>query len=133
MLTYLGDVQLLPTPSGGEVTWSSGQPVMDAGLMTAVYISLQTMTGWWADPSMGSELQALEEGALTNQVRLDYIEGVRKALAWLVSDGIASAVDVEAEIDGPARLNVLITITEPDGSASTYQYRATWAATKEAL
>lgn len=133
MQTYDGDVQLLPQPDGGEVTWRNGQPVMDAGLMTAVYISLYTTLGWWGGSAIGSTLEALEDGPLSNSVRLEFEQAIRSALAWLISDGIATAVDVESEIQGPGMLAVAITITEPDGSVSTYRYRPTWAATKEGL
>lgn len=132
MLTYDGDLQLLPQPDGGEITWRNGQPVMDAGLMTAVYISLYTDSGWWGGLA-GTVLSALEDGAMSNAVRLEYVEAIRQALAWLVSEGIARSVDVESEIQGPGMLALAITITEPDGTATTYRYRPTWASTREGL
>jgi len=132
-MTYDGDIKLQPTPDGGATVWQAGQLAMDGGLSTAVYISLYTLTGWWADSTLGSELEILEAESLTNSLKNDYAEEARRALAWLIDEGIAKSVVVEAEIHGPERINMLITITEPDGTESTYRYARTWRATEEAL
>ena len=61
MSRYDGDIQIVHTDDGGAITFSSGQPDMEQGLATAVYISLFTEPGWWGnavsspDEQIGSE------------------------------------------------------------------------------
>jgi phage gp46-like protein len=129
MDAYSGD----PKIKAEGMTWLLGQPEMDSGLWTSLYLSLETVKGWWGNPAAGSDLEALDDETLTNATRLEYITRARAALQWLIDDGIASDVAVEAEIQGPGRLAVTITVTEPDGTASTYRYAETWRATEGGL
>jgi len=128
MTGFEGDVKIYP-----EITWMDGQPEMDAGVGSAVYISLHTDLGLFADPDLGSDLHKLDDRTLTNQTRLDYIEGVKKALNWLLEDGIAESIEVSAEIQAPGLLAVEIVVTEPDETAETYKYVASWVATEAAF
>jgi hypothetical protein len=54
---YYGDIRI----DHDGITWVNGQPKMDAGLWTAVYLSLFTDLGWWADPDAGSNLYEYED------------------------------------------------------------------------
>lgn len=132
MIACCGDVKITPTDDGGALVFVAGQPEMDAGLGTAVYLSLYTSRGWWADPDLGSDLESLEARPLTNQTRLDVIEAARLALVWLVDEGIASAVDVSAEIIAPSVLALIVRVTEPTGTATAFRYRINWLAMQEA-
>ncbi len=132
-MNIYGDVKLTHTHQGGQLTWIGGQPEMDAGLWTSVYLSLFTDSGFWGAPALGSALHDLSDATLTNQVRLRAVESARLALAWLVTEGIAESVTVVAEIPGPSRLDLLITITEPGSGPVTYRYSQSWRATQEAL
>ncbi len=125
MTGFEGDVKIYP-----EIVWTNGQPEMDSGIGSAVYISLFTDKGWFADPSLGSNLHKLDDRLLTNQTRLDYIEGVKKALDWLLEDGVAESIEVSGEIQSPFLLAVLITITEPGKAAEVIRYTASWDATE---
>jgi len=139
MSRYDGDVQIVHSLDGGAITFRSGQPDMEQGLSTAVYISLFTESGWWGnalaedDGQIGSELEALEMQPLTNKVRQDYEEGARKALAWMVSSGLAKMVTVEAVILSQIALELTVTIVEPDGTATTERYRVNWQGQRAAL
>ena len=53
---------------------------------------------------------------------------VREALAWLVDDGIAAAVDVTVERQGFDRLAIGVTITRPTGPAREH-FDFVWGAT----
>lgn len=128
-----GDIKLTPSPDGATLTWIGGQPEMDAGLWTAVYLSLFTESGFWGDPLLGSSLHTLTDATLSNQTRLNAAEAARNALAWLIEEGIAESVVVEAEIPAPNRLDFVVTITEPAGEPVAYRYSQTWRATEEAL
>jgi len=134
MSDYDGDVRLSHTADGGDIEFSFGQPVMDRGLWTAGYISLFTDSGWWGNAvsdepeKIGCEIGSLSEGTLSNQTRLDIAEEARSALEWMVEQGIAKSVEVEAEIVNPVTLAILVTVTEPDGNVQDLRYLTNWEA-----
>lgn len=131
MLNCAGDVKVTPSDDGGSIEFVSGQPVMDQGLATAVYLSLYTTPGWWADQGVGCNLEALESRPLTNQTRLDAEEAARAGLAWLVEQGIASEVVVSAEIVAPSVLALTVRVLEPDGTVEDFRYRINWLSMQE--
>ncbi len=139
MSRYDGDVAVRHSLDDGTVTIESGQPVMEQGLSTAVYLSLWTDFGWWgnalaSDPEqIGSSCGALENEPLTNRVRLDFEEAARQALAWMVTSGVARSVRVEAAILSPIVLGLTVVIEEPDGTTATSRYRVNWAGQRAAL
>jgi phage gp46-like protein len=138
-MNYDGDVMLRHTEDGGSITITLGQPEMETGLWTAVYVSMFTTPGWWGNivagenEDIGSECEELERHPLTNKTRLDYEVSVRNALAWIVSAGIAKAVTVEASIIGINALAVTILIEEPDGNVETLRYKVNWQGQRAAL
>ncbi len=129
-----GDVRLTPTADGGDITLSEGQPDMDQGLETAVFISLFSGPGWWGnvastlDEQLGCELEGLREHTLTNQTRLDAEEHARAALAWMVRSGIAARVAVSATLPAVGWLALEVTVTQPAGTERTLRYQINWAA-----
>ncbi len=139
MSRYDGDVAVRPSLDGGEITIEGGQPEMEQGLSTTVYISLGTDLGWWGNAlaaeheEIGSGSEALEMEPLSNRVRLDYEEAARQALAWMVDAGIAKSVRVEATILSSIAMGLTVTIEEPDGSTATSRYRVNWTAQRAAL
>lgn len=114
----------------------------ETGLETAVIISLFTdrwateeelpagerdRRGSWQDAvdddgdETGSLIWLLEREKATdeNVVKLEHYAS--EALAWMIEDGVAKAVDVEAERDGEC-LGATIAITRPDGSRLEYSF-----------
>lgn len=74
--------------------------------------------GWWADPAMGSKLWLLQRAkrtAATLQLAVAYI---RQALAWLIEDGAAANVEVDAEWQPDGRLAGRVVVTQPGGPVS---------------
>lgn len=131
---YDGDVRLQQTEDGGDISIVAGQPVMDAGLETAAYISLFTSTGWWGDTQIGSSLESILAGTLTTDTLNKAADEARRALAWLVDDGIASSVSVSVVALGVDSVGLSIVITEPDGySETTIRYRLNWDAERSHL
>jgi phage gp46-like protein len=142
MSMYDGDVKVVQTLDGGAITFRSGQPDMEGGLSTAVYLSLWTEPGWWGnslattpEEKIGEEdsLEELESEPLTNKVRQDYEERARKRLAWMVSSGVAKTVTVAAAILSSIALGLTVTIEEPDGSTGTLRYKVNWQGQRAAL
>jgi phage gp46-like protein len=112
----------------------------DEGLETSIMLSLFTDAGkWWGDgvpvsagDSFGSRLYELAREKNTAAVVLRAPELVREALAWLVSDQVASAVDCTAEAlpleDGNAMLALAITVHRPTVAPAVYRFAYAWQA-----
>ena len=137
-----------------EVSWSewvdgshdlvrlAGGSMEAASLVDAVLVSLLSWRraregdpvpagapreGWWADAEFGSRLWLLASAKATPQtVRLaqDYAS---EALAWLVADGVASSVAVEAERQGK-RLALRVRIARPSAPALLIRFADLWEA-----
>ncbi len=108
----------------------------DDGLETAILISLFTdarvslaelpfsessQRGWWGDvfpevegDQIGSKLWTVAREKTTLPTRNKIITLVRESLAWLLEDGVAGAVNVDAEIAARDRINIFIEIVRPD-------------------
>lgn len=137
MTTYDGDVRLTNTEDGGSIEFVAGQPVMDATIETAAYISLFTERGWWGNESgddIGSDLETILSGRLTTTTLNAARDEIQRSLAWLVADGVASAVDVTVEAAGIDVVYISIVIIEPGTlSPATLRYRLNWDAERAHL
>jgi len=124
-----------------------GLLLTDDTLATAVLISLFTdklagpddelpatedwRRGWWGDcltnkpgDKIGSHFWLLLRCKQTEVTRLRALQYAREAFAWMLEDGVAKAVDVEAAWMEPATgvLALGIVCTRPDGSAERYYF-----------
>ena len=114
----------------------------DRGLESAVVISLFSdrratedelpageadRRGWWGDAidddgdQTGSLLWLLEREKASDEIAAKSEHHVREALAWLVNDGLATALEVTAERNGEC-INVAIDCQLPDGRHLEYSY-----------
>lgn len=139
-----------PEQFTADLAIEGGALRLDDGLRTAILISLFTdaragaddilpqdgadRRGWWGDAyalstddETGSRLWLLAREKITirtvNRAR-DY---AREALAWIVEDGIAAAVDVIVEAQAPDRLAIGVILTRPSGPARE-RYDFVWEA-----
>nr|WP_103724429.1 phage GP46 family protein [Escherichia coli] len=90
--------------------------------------------GWWGDtwPTVqndrtGSRLYLLRRSKLTNktpQLARDY---AREALAWMVEDGAASRLDINAVRTGTDSLALAITIYQRDGNIHNIIFDDIWS------
>jgi phage gp46-like protein len=116
----------------------------DEGLETAIIMSLFTDSrmsggsappdgsddprGWWGDIGeadgfqLGSLLWTLWREKVVPATVARAIEYCRAALRWMISDGIARAVNVTAERAGLYQISIGIEIVRPAGSALRYAY-----------
>lgn len=110
----------------------------DDGLKTAVILSLHLDAradgerGWWADaldtetPDTGSLLWQLERTKTTQATLNTAHDTALEALQWLIDDGIARQLQIEAMRVRQNRLYLEIHITRADGSI----WAMTWDATE---
>jgi len=125
----------LKTEEIADMVIINGVPQLTDGLDNAVNLSLG-MPDYWGndisddDQKYESEIpKIMAEQALTNQTRLDIIEEAKKSLQWMIDLGIASNIDVRAEIPEIGSLYLAVTITEPEADdPSTFAYSLNWDA-----
>ncbi len=135
------DARMVVYDYGGDIIVENGDLRHDNGLYTAVLISLfsdarapidaelpqleTTRRGWWNDRAqefIGSLLWlvARETTSERRAVAARAREFCILALRWMIDEGIAAAVEVEASIQLNSALQLVIRISR--GSAKEYQY-----------
>lgn len=89
--------------------------------------------GWWGDTfptvpgdRIGSRLWLLSREKLIPRTVERAREYAREALQWLIDDGVASRVEVEAERRGLDGLALACRIYRSDGSATDLRFPDTW-------
>jgi len=135
----------------GDFALIDGALDATADLETAVYLSLFTWArakdddalpgdatdrkGWWGDLDgealhgtkvIGSRLWLLARALKTEATRQSAIAYAREALLWLVNDGVAARITVDAEWQGDDRLALIVAIYDRAG-ALIYDRRFAWA------
>ncbi|MBT0362579.1 phage GP46 family protein [Morganella morganii] len=126
--------------------WKPGNGDLLAGddLQSAIMISLFTdrlahsddyyddeyRRGWWADTGtdgfIGSRLWLLRRQKLTTQVAKKAEDYAREALAWLITDGVVSDIQIRTQIVWPQRLNMVIRYHRPDSGAEDLRFYWVW-------
>jgi len=126
----MSDLDVTFTPDGLQPV-PSGRTT--ASLDNAVYLSLFTERSWQdatRDGRYGSRIPSLLSRQLTNSTRLAVIDAAQSALGWMVRDGIAESVTVDAAIADARTLSLTVRISRPGGERAL-QYAVNWEATIE--
>lgn len=118
---------------GGDISIAGGDLAIDGGLSSAVVIALftdkrasadapdNTVRGWWGEPAgdpWGSRLWELTREKTVPAVLPRIEEAARDALEWLITEGIAAEVQVEAFIVDSERVRLKLTLKR--GSAPNW-------------
>ncbi len=124
--------------SAADLSLVDGDLLTEGGLKTAVIVSLFTdrraraddrlpqdgadRRGWWgdvaardADDEIGSRLWLLSREKATPQVLARAREYCLEAIAWMLRDRVASAVEVETWKTPEGWLGIAVFITRPGG------------------
>ena len=136
----------VPLLMRGDFTLDSfGQLETDQALETAVLISLFTNRragdddelpaestgrgGWWGDGEdpIGSRLWLLDREVQSPEVLNRAKEYVEEALAWMLTEGVAQAVDVNCEWVRTGTLGILVQISKPDGETLKLLFEYIWS------
>jgi phage gp46-like protein len=154
--TLQGDIKFIYNAETGfgDIAVAGRDLVRDDGLETAILVSLftfqradsednlpnenvdNTYQGWWADePSLqivnpihiGSKLWLLGRTKFTQNITAFAEEFCEDALNWLITDGVASAVNVTATRAASQTLDLTIEIYKPVGTTPlTFRYFYNW-------
>lgn len=131
---------------GADILVQGGDIVPDNGLANAALISLFTdarapqlselppgetsLRGWWGDLNedvTGSLLWLIQREKMLPEVALRAQEYCESALAWMLEEGLAETIDVQATLVRPISLQIIIKISR--GSSKQYAYL--WEAVAE--
>lgn len=114
-------------PASRDYILASGSPTRDpaGGLANAVYLRLATPLGsYWADATLGSRLHELRREKDLPRVAVLAKQYAEQALAPILADGRATAIDVATERQ-TGRLALLVEVTAADGSRLTFTHPVT--------
>lgn len=128
------EILLIDKGDGGEFVLEGGDLKQDGTFLTALYLSLFTGDAFYnifTDYPTNKEF----EDALSLPLTIPNLKTVEtsanNALKWMLDQGVAKEISVNAYGDKDEKINVEITVTEPDGN--TGQYYITWQNEKIAL
>lgn len=118
---YQGDVKKILTARGATVQFRGGQPLMDQGVENAAMYSLFSRS-WFAnvffqnpDQKLESKFEEEHEKPITLKQLLNIEDAAQKALAWMLSQNIASKIDVETTAGETGKIKTAIQIKPPEG------------------
>lgn len=85
-----------------------------------VEMSIGTDRGtWWADSEFGSTLWILRKyGKVGPTTAGEVKRAIEAATAWLIQDGLVSAIEVATEQVGKTAIAWAVSITRPDGETT---------------
>lgn len=143
---------------GCKWSFEDNDLVCDYSLLTSVYVSLFTdakaaeddilpdirstdRRGWWGDAvnadlktdKIGSLLWLLERSSGTEDITTKAKIYIQEALEWMITEGIASDINIETELQRTRDLGTLILafqvkILKPDGTTDTFKFFKEWEA-----
>lgn len=141
-----GDVILFQSIDDGEIIVENGVVAMDGGLQTAAYLSLfggnedddglqGNVLGWWGnlnqEPESSKYVSRTQNiidtipATTSNLIKLQ--DAVKADLEWLLTDNIATSIDVEIRIPVLNRVDILINIVSID-LEQNLEFSANWKA-----
>lgn len=138
-----GDVLLYEDLDGGEINVADGLVAMSGGLESAAYLSLfggnelddgsaGSPFSWWGnlgetlpERRYRSETQHVLNTCLPQPANLIKVEdAAARDLAWFVTVGAATSVEVSASMPGVNRVTLRVRID----ADTTFEYSENWAA-----
>ena len=132
-----GDLALFNNRTHGEIFSENGEPKMEQGLLTSVFISLFSGAPgqWWGnqldnddDAQYGGEFEPLAESLdATPQNALLLEEAMKNDLEWMKNKEIASNIDVSSSIENGDEIFFVLTITKPDETTQSIRFSQNWA------
>lgn len=152
ILDYEGDIRLILDEGEGKLNIKQNDLERDAGLETAVLISLFTdqratqddldkdglndLRGWWGDQfaetegdQTGSFLWLLERAKIDQTALSRAQDYAKKALMWTIDDGVVKDISVTVTRHALEGILIQTEATRPKGDAKvTFKYFYNWKA-----
>lgn len=145
----MSDLALQFADFGGDLVMQGADLAADDGLRTATIISLfsdrragnddelppgdEDRRGWWGDAYpdtegdlLGSRLWLLRREKQIDVVLVKARQYGREALQWLIDDGVAREIDVQASFPAPTVLVLDIAIHRPRQPVARYRFETFW-------
>jgi phage gp46-like protein len=130
-----GDVYIFNDTSGGNIQVINGEPEMDGGFESAVFITLFGNNGssFWMneylteDEKIKSEFMGFVEAApitLTNINRAK--ELARSDLQWFINVGIADTIEIEIDAETRNRIDMDVIMLEDSVVIFKNTYQVNW-------
>jgi phage gp46-like protein len=117
-----GEPRLVVTENGTTIEIHGGQPVMDAGIENAALISLLTDPGWWGNQFLEADYRVGDStfgevctGTLTKTTFVKAESEAKRALKWMVDEGIASEIVASVSNREGLGVDAEVTIVRPGG------------------
>jgi phage gp46-like protein len=117
-----GDLLLSLGPEGADVIMRGGQPQMDAGLGSAVIMSLFTKKGWCGDSYLDTSnrfngrFMELSQEPITLGVLARLQKAAEADLKWMTEMGVAKSVIVRVTNPESRKLELRVIVIPPAGS-----------------
>jgi len=130
----MSDLLLFQTNDGGEIEVINGFVTLTDDLQTASYLSMFGGDSWFANDlqenpasKMNAETGRVIETTNPSSSGLLAVEdAIKRDHAWMITEGLASAVDAEANLDG-STLTIIINITYDTGDTVRLNFELNWS------
>ena len=135
-----GDIFLFNTLDGGEIQIVLGEPVMDQGFESAVYLSIagSKTKDWFANEYLPTNRQIKSRFAkfaegreLTSSSILTGEELAKKDLQWMIDTGIADSVDLTMVEVSRNRVEIEVIVLIGDEEVRVSPFQLNWAAQRD--
>jgi phage gp46-like protein len=132
-----GDLALFNNLTHGEICVENGQPVMDQGLETAVFISLFSgaKNQFWGnnlnvdeDFNYGGEFEKLAEQLIPTVENAERLhQAILNDLKWMKTKGIAVNIEVNSFIEDEKTILFTVLIERPDNLVQEFKFSNNWS------
>lgn len=129
----MSDLYLSYTDDGVDIVLVNRDARTTSALEVAVFLSLFTEQSWSDMTASGRERyisripSIMRTSTVTNQTRVAIINAAKDALAWMIDDGIATDLEIDATIASARRIDLSVVIIQPKGEQSL-TYGVNWDA-----
>lgn len=136
-----GDLYLYQTPDGGEISVKNGEPVMDGGFQTAMYLSLfgnTTGREWWGNEylteseKLKGEFYSFINGSPKSVANILQAEELaKKDLNWFLTEKIADEINVNITSEDQDRISLSVEILANGVIIDKNIFKINWGLEKE--
>ena len=135
-----GDLFLFQTNDGGEISVKNGEPVMDGGFQSAMYISLfgHDDSPLWMNEyfkeneKLKSEFFSFIKGASKSGANILQAEELaKKDLNWFITEGIADEININITSSDAKRIVMSVQILINGEAVAGNDFEISWTFEKE--